>query len=234
MPTTCWAPIRGKNMRITRLNACGAWEAGPMMKIESDGYVSVNMSPQYEDGEQTRRKNANGRLCRVDNGEPALAQIDVEISFCGIDPDAWNIVTGNPLVVDRAGDASGLRIGERVSSNWALEVWTDIMGGACDGDLVPYGYFLLPWLSGGRIGDMSVAEAAMDLTLSSSTKRGSQWGLGPYNVTMHDGATESDPPVPGKLLEAIGPTDHMHMEVVYLPPPTVTQECGAQVLTPAA
>lgn len=233
MPTTCWAPIRGKAMRVTRLNACGAWEAGPLMKIESDGYVSVNLSPQYEDGTQTRRKNANGNLCHVDNGRAALAQIDAEISFCDVDPDMWNIISGNPLVSDRAGTATGLRIGEKVDSNWALEVWTDVMGAACtDGD-VPYGYLLLPWLSGGRIGDMSVQEEAMDLTLSSSTKRGSLWGVGPYNVTLADAAVPEDPPVPSKLLTPIGPTDHMHMDVVYVPPPTITQACGATALAAA-
>lgn len=233
MPTTCWSPIRGRAMRVTKLNACGEWSAGPKMMAVSEGFVSVQLSFQYEDGEQTRKKSANGELCVVDPGKPALAQIDAEINFCGVDPDLWNIISGNPLVVDRNGDATGLRIGERVDSNWALEVWTDVSGAACgEDDEVPYGYLLLPFLFGGKIGDLTVEEAAMDLTLSSSTKRNSLWGVGPYGVTYHDGTLPADPPVVGALLEAIGPKDHMHMDVVLVPPPTGA--CGAAALTPIA
>lgn len=232
MPTECWSPIRGAAMRVTRLNSCGLWVAGPMMTCSSDGYVSVTLSFQYEDGETTRKKNASGRLCVNDRGEAALAQIDAEINFCGVDPDMWSIITGNTVVLDREGVGVGMRIGERVKSNWALEVWTDLVGAACDGDSVPYGYLLLPWLDGGRIGDMAVEEAAMDLTLSSSTKAGSQWGVGPYAVDLHDGATAQDPPVPGPLLTPIGPRDHMDIHKTYVPPPAPA--CGATTLTPIA
>lgn len=232
MPTECWAPIRGRAMRLTRLNACGAWTAGPLMTLATGGFVSVGLSFQYEDGEQTRKKNANGDICQSDPGKPALAQIDAEINFCGIDPDAYNIITGNPLVVDREGKATGLRIGEKVNSNWALEVWTDVSGATCEGADVPYGYLLLPWFFGGRIGDMTVEEAAMDLTVSSSTKRGSQWGVGPYAVTLKDGAAPEDPGVPSPLLTPILATDHMHMDIVLVPPPVAA--CGATTLTPVA
>ena len=231
MPTTCWSPIRGRAMRVTKLNACGQWVAGPKVKVESDGFVSVQLSPQYEDGEQTRKKNANGEICVSDPGKPALAQIDVEIAFCGVDPDIYNIITGNPVTVDRAGNASGMRVREKVESYWALEVWTDVSGAACDldGD-VPYGYLLLPYFFGGRIGDMTVEEAAMDLTLSSSTKRGSLWGVGPYAVELNDDTDPEDPGVAGPLLEAIGPKDHMHLGVTLVPPPAAV--CGATALVP--
>lgn len=231
MPTTCWSPIRGRAMRVTKLNACGAWVAGPKTVVVSDGFVSVQMSPQYEDGEQTRRKNANGRLCNTDPGRSALAQIDVEINFCGVDPDMWSIISGQTLVVDRAGNATGLRIGETVESYWALEVWTDLMGAGCGEDgAVPYGYLLLPFLFGGRVGDFSVEEAAMDLTLSSSTRRDSGWGVGPYNVTLEDAVDPEDPGVPSPLLTAVGALDHLIMDTTYVAPPTAA--CGATALVP--
>lgn len=231
MPTTCWSPIRGRAMRVTKLNACGQWTAGPKMTVVSGGFVSVQLSMQYEDGEQTRKKNANGDICLSDPGKPALAQIDAEISFCGVDPDMYNIITGNPLVIDRNGDAVGIRVGEKVESYWALEVWTDVSGGDCGEDgAVPYGYLLLPLLFGGRIGDMTVEETAMDLTLSSSTKRGSLWGAGPYAVELHDAAVPEDPAEPGGLLEEIGPKDHMHLGLTLVPPPT--EACGATALVP--
>lgn len=231
MPTTCWSPIRGRAMRVTKLNACGAWTAGPKAVAVSDGFVSVQMSFQYEDGENTRKKNANGDICLSDPGKPALAGIDAEINFCGVDPDLWGIISGNPLVMNRDGDATGLRIGEKVESYWALEVWTDLSGAGCgeDGE-VPYGYLLLPFLFGGRVGDMTVEEAAMDLKLTSSTRRDSQWGVGPYDVTLADGAGPSDPPVPSPLLTAIGARDHMHMDVTLVAPPTAA--CGATALVP--
>lgn len=228
MPTECWSPIRGRAMRVTKLNACGAAVPGPKITVVSEGFVSVQLTFNYEDGEVTRKKNANGDICVSDPGKPALSGIDAEIAFCGVDPEMYGIITGNPVVMNRDGDATGIRIGEKVDSNWALEVWTDLVGAACTGNTQPFGYLLLPWLFGGRIGDKTVEEAAMDLTVSSSTKRDSLWGVGPYNVTLHDGATESDPPVPGPLLEAIGARDHFHMDKVLVPPPVGA--CGAIAL----
>lgn len=229
MPTECWAPIRGDAIRVTRLNSCGVPIIGPKSQVVSDGFVSVGLSFQYEDGEQTRKKAASGDIWASDPGKPALAAIDADINMCGVDPDLYEIITGNPLVMDRAGTATGLRIGERVRSFWALEVWTDLMGAPCDeGALAPYGYLLLPFFFGGRLGDMTVEEAAMDLSLTSSTKRGNGWGVGPYDVTLHDDAVPTDPGVPGPLLTPMDPREHMHMDVVYVPPPTAA--CGAIAL----
>jgi len=223
MPTTCWPSIRGRAMRITRLNACGVPVVGLKSVIVSGGFVSVSMSPQYEDGEQTRKKNAAGELCVVDPGVPALAQIDTEIAFCDVNPDIWNVVTGQPLVLDGDSTAVGIRVGESVQSAWALEVWTDISGVAC-GATPMYGYFLLPFLFNGRLGDFTIEEAAMDLTLSSSTKRGSGWGVGPYDVVLD--ALDA----PGPLLTAIGPKDHMHLQATTVAPPTIPADCGATEL----
>lgn len=233
MPTECWDPIRGRALRVTKLNACGAWVAGPKMVVTSGGFVSVGLKFQYEDGEKTRKKNAAGDLCLSDPGKAALGAIDVEINLCGVDPDLWSIISGQPLVVDRNGDSTGVRIGEVVNSNWALEVWTDIGSAACSEDgAVPYGYLLLPFMYGGRVGDMSVEEKAMDLTLSSSTKRGSSWGVGPYEVTLADAVDPDDPGVPSVLLDPIGTKDHMHMDLTFVPPPVAV--CGATALVPAA
>lgn len=231
MPTTCWSSIRGRVMRFTRLNTCGAPVAGAKNTLVTGGFVSVSMSPQYEDGESTRKKNAAGELCLVDNGKAALAQIDTEINFCDINPDAWNIVTGQPLVLDLDGNAVGLRIGETVSSNWALEVWTDVPGVECDEEgLTPYGYFLLPFLFDGKIGDFTIEETAMDLSLTSSTKRGSGWGLGPYNVDLNEPELPATEPIPGKLLTPIGPKDHFDMHVTYVAPPAIPADCSATAL----
>lgn len=210
-------------MRITRNNACGVPVIGPKSVVVSSGFVSVQMSPQYEDGEATRKKSASGELCVVDPGIPALAQIDAEINFCGVNPDIWNIVTGQPLVLDGDSNAVGIRIGESVQSAWGLEVWTDISGVAC-GATPLYGYFLLPFLFNGRLGDFTIEEAAMDLTLSSSTKRGSGWGVGPYDVVLD----ETD--AAGPLLTAIGAKDHMHMQATAVAPPTVPADCSAVAL----
>jgi hypothetical protein len=64
----------------------------------------------------------------------------------------------------------------------------------------------------------------MDLTLPSSTKRGSGWGVGPYDIVMDELAA----PVP--LTTAIGPRDHMHFQMTSVPQPTVPTDCGAVAL----
>lgn len=230
MPTNCWPSIRGLAMRVTKVDACGNPVAGPKSSLISDGFISISLSPQYEDGEETRTKNAAGLICINDKADDQLVRFEVEASLCGVNPDLFTLVTGQAVVLNAAGDAVGNRFsGTTISTGYALEVWTDIPSAACESGDQPFGYFLLPFLKGGRIGDFTIEEAAANFTLTSSTRQGSGWGVGPYDVVMNEGAG-AGPAVPGPLVEAIGSKDHFHMEQTTVAPPTVTADCAAKAL----
>lgn len=229
MPTTIWPTIRSRVVRTTTLDNCGAPVIGQKSTCVSEGHVSIKLSPQYEDGEETNQKNAAGKLIVIDKALDQLKYINFEIVFAQVNPDIFNQVTGQPIVLDHAGNATGIRIGATVEANVAVETWTDVPGTACGPDGKAYGYALLPWIKGGRLGDFSFENALATFTLSGRTSADALWGLGPYNVVLNEGATPSDPAVAGKLLTAIASDQHIHMEPTTVAPPAVT--AGAVALT---
>lgn len=226
MATVCVPLARGRRMRLTRLDACGAPVEGTTGQLVTDGFVNVDAEPLYLDPEEITQLNANGDLCIDDQGRPQLRWVNLTIVMCRVDPDAYNIITGNPLVVDDASptpNTTGWRLdsGLTGTANFAMELWSGVPGQACnaEGD-APFGYWLMPWVLQARVGAWSVANAALTMTLTARTSPGSQWGVGPYDVRA-----DATLGTPEPLLTAIGPNTHVHYDTVTVPPPDAA--CGA-------
>ena len=230
MPTTVWPTIRSHVVRTTNLDNCGAPVFGPKSQIVSDGHVSIKISPQYEDGEETAPKNAAGKIQFVDKAQDELKYHNVEIAFLQVNPELFSQTTGQPIVLDHAGNATGIRIGATIRSNFALETWTDVPGTVCGPDGKLYGYALLPWIKDGRLGDFSFENALANFTITARTEARSPWGVGPYDVVLNAAVAPATEPAAGPLLTPIAADQHIHMEptsIVY-PAPTA----GAVALAP--
>lgn len=228
--TICSTMARGSRMRLTRLDACGVPVVGAASVVTTSGFVSVGVTPVYRDPDEIELPNANGELCVTDRTCPQFKWNELEIVFCNIDPDAWNIITGDALVLNDA--ASPEAVGFRQSgqdlctANFALEIWPNITGVPCtDPDEKPYGYFLFPFVGQGTVGDWTFENDALTLTLSAITFAGSGWGTGPASYTVRRDAVSGTPEV---LLTPIGANDHMHFEQVTVAPPAAV--CGATAL----
>lgn len=229
MPTTtCWSSVRGKVARSTKNNECGAPVAGAKNTLVTNGFTTIEFAPEFEDGEEMSLKRADGRFAYLFKDDDQLKWFNVTITATGVNPDWLAMILGQPLVLDSAGNAVGLRIGQVVGTDWGLEVWTDIPGVACTTGR-PYGYFLAPWLHGGRLASFSIQNGSAEFKIENArTQAGSQWGTGPYNVDLHDAVDPEDPPVPGKLLTAIAADQHLDMHMTYVAPPS--SACGATAL----
>lgn len=224
--SNCFSLVRGRAMRVTRLDGCGAKVLGPRSQVVTTGFISVAFSAQTQEGESIEVTNAAGDICIRDVPAPEFTGYDIEVSFCGVNPDLIALMTGQARVNDAAGLGAGFRMNSGVNlddSGFAIELWSSVPTAACVGGVPSYGYFLIPYLKGGIIGDFSIENAAINFTLSGAkSKDGSAWGVGPYNVTTTTGGT------PAPLATAIDPKDHLHMELVQVAPPTAV--CGASPL----
>ena len=100
MPTQCGPLSRAKAIRLTRLDECGVPVDGLVSVVSSTSFVSITTTPVYTDQEDIQITNANGDLCIDDQSDVALRWLELNILLCNIDPDAVNIITGAPLVVD--------------------------------------------------------------------------------------------------------------------------------------
>lgn len=232
MATTCVSMARGRMLRLTRLDECGAPVEGASSVVTTKGFVSVTATPVYTDQEDITQTDANGDSCIDDLSDVNLRWLELNVLFCNIDPNAVNIITGDPLVVDDAATPNtvGWRWDASVSgsANFAMEVWSGIPGQACDPAGFPqFGYWLYPFVVQAQIQEYVVENGALTLGFTARTSAGSQWGVGPYDVRR-------DATVPATLeplLTAIGSQQHGHFEVTSAPLPTPA--CGATVLPPA-
>lgn len=228
MAAICPKIVRGRVMRITKLDACGVPVVGAASVVTSSGFITVTSSPQYEDAQDIRVMGANGVLCINDPGCPQFSWIENEIEFCGVDPDMFNLITGDPIVLNDATptpQSVGFRVeGQDIcTTKFGLEVWSDISGQTCTTDTKQYWYHLYPFNGFPVMGDWTIANDAVNFTITTHTSPGSGWGIGPHNV-INTGVV----PTPGKLLVAVGDQTHYHGQVTTLAPPTPV--CGATAL----
>jgi hypothetical protein len=232
MATICASLARGKMMRLTKLDSCGAIVSGAGATLTAKAFISGTLTPNYADAEEITQTDANGDICTDDRSPVALRWIDVELVICTTDPGMVNLITGDPLVVDDAAtpNTTGFRIDASLSgsANFGLELWSGISGSACtDSGFTNYGYWLLPWVKDAQWGEIVIANQALTLTFTARAVFNSKWGTGPYLVRR-------DATVPAtieKLLTPIGATQPLHYEVSSAPLPTPT--CGTTTLTPA-
>jgi hypothetical protein len=174
--------------------------------------------------------NAAGAICVNEKSPKQLKWIEVTVAFCNVDPEMWNLITGSTLVLNDAATPAAVGFQTRTSNYatgaFALEVWTNISGGACATvgtfSLVPYGYFLLPNIVEGTAGDLKIENGAVSFTVQGRTKQGTNWGTGPKNVlaNMTTGTAQ-------KLLTALPNDTHRHLQWTYLAPPAASCGCAS-------
>ncbi len=228
MASQCFSLVRGRAMRVTRLDGCGRIDLGSRSQVVTEGFISVGLTANTEEGETISVTNAAGKICILDEPAPSFTGYTIEVAFCGVDPDLFTLMTGQPIVLNADGtDAVGFRVNSAVrldGSGFALELWSNVPVAACDASGgASYGYFLIPFVQGGTLGDVTIENGAINFTLSgASSKDGSEWGVGPYNVVRNTAGA------PSPLREPIDPNDHLHLQVTTVAPPTPS--CGAVAL----
>lgn len=204
-----FTPIFGKRIRVTPLTNGGV--AAGAKSIVTDGFITVSLSSETEDGAEIIQKNASGAFCVNEKLPNSFKRFNVELELCGINPELLVRITNAETYEDAAGDAAGITVGEgEITKEFALEVWTGLSGISAEADAQAatddaLGYFLLPRISAGVLGDISVGnESAVNAKLTGAvTKGGNRWGTGPFEVVKTaEGA-------PSKLPTAIDDGDHL-------------------------
>lgn len=224
MSTSCITTAWLETVRITEVDACGV--PGDEFVV-SDGTVSVSTSAEIESGVEIYTKKSNGQTCINRKQADALKRRTVSIDWCEVDPDIFRLITGARAELQDTTDVVGYReVSGALDSAWAFEGWTQLGDDPCDESGQFYGYFLIPLLRGGIIGDFELAAEATTFTTEGSyTQSGTGWDTGPYEVI----GTALAPTV----LDSPWLADEVFLHrLTQVPPPTPV--CGAQALSPAS
>lgn len=228
MTTKCASFVRGRVLRATRLDGCGRPVIGDDSVVVSKGWTSVAYTANTDEGEEINVTNAAGETCVREPAKPKFLGYTVEITFCNVDPDVFALLTGQRTIVDDVGDVIGFTMDTAISVadvNFSLEVWAGSpAGNACDNPGATggtYGYFLLPFVQGGVVGDFTIENAEVTFTVSgAATLDGNHWGTGLYPVVLNAGGS------PALLVDPLVSTDHLLAIITGMAPPAA--HCGAR------
>lgn len=182
MTTQILKSIKGKTVRLTRLDECGAVVEGSCSSLVSDCFVSVTMSAEVEAGDEFLVKNAWGDFCINDKDSDRFKWVNVTVEFAEINPDALDMIADATPVLS-GGSAIGATFGTTANeTSFALEVWTKRTGQDCSPGDQEWGYFVVPFIKNGRIdGDIVIENAAATLTVvGQGFAAPATWDVTPY------------------------------------------------------
>jgi len=197
--TKCLSFVKGRRIRVTRLDGCGRPVYGVDSQAVSSGFITVNFTANTTDSDEINVTNAAGEVCVYEASVTSLVGYGLEIQFCNVDPELLSLVTGQEVVLGPDGTTViGFDVDTKVNlsnSRFALELWAGApTGDACTSANATgsYGYILLPFLSGGILGDFTVENNSVTFTVTgANTKEGNAWGVGPYKDIMLNPASAS-------------------------------------------
>lgn len=219
MATKILKSIKGKTVRLTRLDECGAPVEGSCTTLVSDCFVSVTLSGEYEAGTEFVQKSAWGDLCINDKDPDVLKRVNVAIQFAEINPDAVDILTAaNPVI--SSGDAIGATWGTDPNETaFALEVWTKRTGVDCVAGSPEWGYFLLPFVRNGKVdGDITIENGNLTFGVMGEAFPSVGWGAGIYT--------------PNPFVENFPDGEIFGVVVTTEQPPSDTAGCVAYTVLP--
>lgn len=224
---TDFALVRGRRVRITKVDNCGNVVLGPANRVVSKGFVTMGFTPNNTTVEALTVTNANGEECVREEGSSKFSNHTVAGTFCKVMPELFSMITGMPAVYDAAGlEAIGIRYNSQIEidlSAWALELWSKVPQANCGPSGLPsFGYALAPFIGSGTLSGITFENAAITFGIeAATTKDGNNWGAGPYNVELNDSG------VTGKLNHPLDPYDHLELIKVQVPPPDETDGAEA-------
>lgn len=197
MASKGYTAVKGRRVRVTRVDACGRPIYGESSQAVSKGVISAAWTANTIETDEVNQTNFGGERCVYEASEPELTGYTLEIQFCEVDPELFSLITGQKIYYDANGNAIGFSINTKISLSdraFALEIWAGAPAGdacATPGAQGTYGYFLAPFVKGGYIGDYTIENGAVTFTITGATTRdGNQWLSGPYKVMMGLGTPE--------------------------------------------
>lgn len=212
--STCATPIKGTHMRIIELDACGVPITGTAgMVVVTEGFVQVNMEPQYEDGTEFFERTASGRPCVNQKDDPTLKRMNLTSQFCEVNVSSISLlISGRELTTGTPVTGTGFAVAEgNPTRRYSLEVWQEVAGaGACDATGAQrYIYNAWPNVGASQLGAYPIENGRSMLEVTSETRAASPLWL----------ALAGDDYLPAG--ETIEDDEHWVWNVTTAAPPTI-------------
>jgi hypothetical protein len=232
--------VRGRVARFTLVDQCGMPQITNSMYV-TDGFVMIKQTKNMDMGTEIKVRGADGTIKEYEPGRATLTHFATEIQFIKIDPAAIVMLSGDPLVLDYAGAATGWeeKALVKLTQNFALEVWTSTSGAPCSANSPYSGYMLYPMIGQSYVEFDDITEKEVTGWIKGMSYGNPSWGRGPYGNSPTDGSSvpgpiataAGPPPTPGRLIVAVDPAAHRHFELTQVPAPAAFTTPGPISIT---
>jgi hypothetical protein len=178
------ASVSGTHIRITRLGPDGAPLVGTDNSYVTKAFVSMSMSPEFEDGDEFTRKTAAGEVCISVKTPDTLKRVTLSISLCNPDPEFTQMLAGGMLLSEAGTPTNTLgwlapQTGIDPTPNGvAIEVWSKAMLNGKPAPVNPYYHWLVPYAVMRLSGEQVIQNDILETTFEG-------WGVG--NAAFDDG-----------------------------------------------
>lgn len=226
------SPVRGRTIRITKLDNCGTPASGAGGSLVTTGFATLKATKNMDTGTEIKVRNANDVISTYQKGKQTLLDFDIELDWSVPDLGAITVMTGDTAIVDAATLVAGWMENALQDLNawFALEVWTGVANQPCVGGSVEYGYWLYPFIENGVFFLDDVSSKDVMMSIKGNTRQGNNWGHGPYDVV----SSTSPSTTPAWLATALPTTTHRLHQMTTVAPPTPPAFAGMQILTPVS
>lgn len=144
------ASVAGTHIRVTRLNPDGTPATGQNASYVTTAFMSVSMTPEYEEGDEFTQKAADGTVCATYKAPDTLKRVTLEVAICNPDPEFTEIISGGVLLT---GDTDTESIGwaapeigkDALPNGVAIEVWSRAIIDGKPASTNPYWHWLFPY-----------------------------------------------------------------------------------------
>jgi hypothetical protein len=230
MPDKVMKPAGGTVMRVTQTDPdCGT--VGDCYGV-SRCVATVEITHEYIDSTDLTPIGMDGKACWVFETLPELKWERYKITVNSLDIRIWNLLTGAPLYLNEATPTPEVVGWDTTrdmieSASAGIELWLRQAGEACAPGLTPYGYWVSPWIVGGKLGDISVGNAVVNFVMEEARSGvPSPWGVGPYNVERN-AVTQVPRPMLTPINVAVpGQETIARRLITTLAPPIPTSGCA--------
>lgn len=222
-------PVRGRTIRITKLDNCGTPATGAGGQLVTTGFATLKAAKNMDAGTEVKVRSANDTISVYQKGAMTLLDFDLELQFSIGDTGGIPMMTGDPTIVDAATLTAGWieEALQQLTAYFALEVWTGVANQQCVGGVTEYGYWLYPFIENGVVTADDVTSKEILFTVKGNTRQGNNWGKGPYDVV----SSTSPAVTPAWLGSTLPSTAHRLHQITTVAPPTPPAFAGPQVLT---
>lgn len=184
MATKILKSLKGRTLRLTRLDALGDPLVGACSSIVTEGFITVTAEPEIEAGEEYQQKNAFGDLCISEKDADRTKWVNLTMELCEVNPDILDLVGGGSPILD-AGDVDTIGASFGVDNNlagFAAEVWTKQANAGQAAGTPEWGYFCFPYCINGALdGGVTIENGTLSISLKGEAQQAvAEWGVNPY------------------------------------------------------